>query len=173
MIEGKSGAFDIFMLDAAAKAIATVNLGIGTVLIKVPPSKLFDEPERLFDGKQVGLPGAVVDELERVKAQYVLLITKFRDEVRVPFVHDRLGVGKVRGLGFYVDLETRATMVESRETAPGFLAPYAYFRMSLVDVRTGELHREQVVTLMENWALSGKPSASNAWEVLDADQKVT
>lgn len=171
-LEGKSGAFDVFMLDAAAQAIGAVNREISTTLIKMPPSKLYDEPERLFDGKQVGLPGAVVDELERVKAQYVLLITKFRADVRVPFRSEFIGIGKVRGLGFYVDVESHVTMVESRETAPGFLAPYAYFRLSLVDVRTGELRRDAVVTLMENWAVAAKPEASNSWEVLDAAQKV-
>jgi hypothetical protein len=171
-LEGKSGAFDVFMLDAVAQAVAAVNLGIGTVLIKMPPSKFYDEPERMFDGKQVGLPGAVVDELERVKAHYVLLITKFRADVRVPFRSEFIGIGKVRGLGFYVDLENRVTMVDSRESAPGFLAPYAYFRMSLVDVRTGEVRRDQVVTLMENWAVAARPESSNAWEVLNAAQKI-
>lgn len=171
-LEGKSGAFDVFMLDAVAQAVAAVNREISTTLIKMSPSKLYDEPERMFDGKQVGLPGAVVDELERVKAQYVLLITKFRADVRVPFRSEFIGIGKVRGLGFYVDVESRVTMVDSRETAPGFLAPYAYFRMSLVDVRTGELRRDQVVTLMENWAVAARPEASNSWEVLNAAQKV-
>jgi hypothetical protein len=171
-LEGKSGAFDVFMLDAVDQAVAAVNREISTTLIKVSPSKLYDEPERMFNGKQVGLPGAVVDELERVKAQYVLLVTKFRADVRVPFRSEFIGIGKVRGLGFYVDVENRVTMVDSRETAPGFLAPYAYFRMSLVDVRTGELRRDQVVTLMENWPVAARPEASNSWEVLSAAQKV-
>ncbi len=173
-VEGKSGAFDVFMLDAVAKAIGAVDLGIGTVLIKMPPSKFYDEPERMFDGKQVGLPGAVVDEIERVKAHFALLITKFRDDVRVPLRSGAIGTGKVRGLGFYVDREQRVWITDSRdrETAPGLLAPYAYFRLSLVDVRTGELRRDQVVTLMETWAVAAKPKASDAWEVLDAAEKV-
>jgi hypothetical protein len=168
----QSGAFDRFTLKAAAQAIESVDLGIGTVLIGVPPSKLHDQPERLFDGKQLALPGAIVDELERVGAQYLLLITKRRDEVRVPFVGEHRGSGNVRGLGFYIDAAQMVALSETGASAPGFLAPFAYFMLSLVDVRTGVVLREQKVTLMQTLPVALHPKVIDPWEILDATQKV-
>jgi hypothetical protein len=168
----QSGVFDRFTLQAAAQAIEAIDLGIGTVLIGVPPSKLHDQPERLFDGKQVALPGAIVDELERVAAQYLLLITKHRDEVRVPFVGEHRGIGKVRGLGFYVDAAQVVSLSETGESAPGFLAPFAYFMLSLVDVRAGVVLRERKVTLMQALPVALYPKVIDPWEILDAAKKV-
>ena len=79
-LDDQSGAFDRFTLKAAADAIAKVDSRIATELIGMAPSRLHDQPERIFDGKQVALPGAIVDELERLKANYLLLITKHRDD---------------------------------------------------------------------------------------------
>lgn len=171
-IDDRSGEFDRFTLGAAAQAIAAVNPAIGTVLISMGPSKLHERPDLLFDGKQVALPGAVVDELVRVQAQFLLLITKHREGVKLTFRNTRTGVGNVRGLGFYLDEHTRVRLVEGGADADGLLAPFAYFRLSLVDVQTGLLVREQIVALMDMIFVAEHVGVSEPWNVLDAKQKV-
>lgn len=171
-LNDESGVFDRFTLRAAAQAIAAVDLGIGTVLISVPPSKLHDQPEQLFDGRHVALPAAIVDELERVGAQHLLLITKRRDDVRVPFVNERVGIGRVRGLGFYVDASQHVRLTETGDTAPGFLAPFAYFLLSLVDVRMGAVVQERKVTLMQTLSVAQYPKVTDPWDILDPAKKV-
>jgi hypothetical protein len=171
-LEDRAGEFDRFTLGAAAQAIAAFDPTIATALIAVGPSRLREQPDLLFDGKQVGLPGAVVDELERQQAQYVLVVSKLRDDVKLQFIDTRTGIGSVRGLGFYLDEHTRVRLTDTRAEADGLLAPFAYFRVSLVDVRTGLLVREQRVTQMDVMPVAAKAGATEPWQVLDAEQKV-
>lgn len=166
------GAFDHFTLSAAARAIAAVDLGIGTALILVPPSRQHDQPEQLFDGKQVALPGPIIDEIERVKARHVVLITKLRGDMRVPFVQGTTGIGKVRGLGFYIDGHTRVRLENGGEIAVGFLAPFAYFQLTLVEVASGMVVRERPVTQVQTVPVAGRLGVVSAWDVLTAAQKV-
>jgi len=171
-IEDRAGEFDRFTLGAAAQAIAAVDPAIATALIVVGPSRLREQPGLLFDGKQVALPGAVVDELERQQAQYVLVISKHRAEVKLNFLNTRTGVGSARGLGFYLDEHTRVQMADSGAEADGLIAPFAYFRVSLVDVQTGLLVRGQTVTQMDVIGVASKPGTNEPWNVLDAKEKV-
>lgn len=171
-LNDQSGAFDRFTVKAAADAIAAVDPGIGTALIGLPPSGLHDRPEQMFDGKHVALPDAVVDELERVRASHLVLLTKHRDDVRVPFWRGMSGIGKVRGLGFYVDTKMVVRLVNTGESGAGFLAPFAYFLVSLVDVRSGLLLRQQKVTMMETLSAVEFGRGFDPWATLDAAQKV-
>lgn len=171
-IDDRGGEFDRFTLGAVAQAIAEVDLSIGTALISMGPSSLHDRPDKLFEGKQAVLPGRVVDELERLRAQYLLLVTKHRDETKLQFTNTRTGVGTVRGIGFYIDLEKRVRLESSGAEAAGLLAPFAYFRLSLVDVQTGLLVREEKVTLMDVLPMAGRVGVTEPWQLLDAKQKV-
>lgn len=171
-IDDRKGEFDRFTLGAAAQAIAEVDPAIGTALVSMGPSKLHERPDQLFDGKQAVLPGAVVDELVRVQAQYLLLITKHRGDVKLSFVNTRTGIGTVRGLGFYLDDHMRVMLSDSGATAEGLLAPFAYIRLSLVDVQTGLLVREQNAALMDVLPVAGVVGVTDPWNVLDAKQKV-
>lgn len=172
-IDDRAGEMDRFTLGAAAREISAVNPAIATTLIGMSRSALHDRPEQLFDGKQAVLPGAVVDELVRVQAQYLLLITKHRDEVQLAFKNTRTGVGYVRGLGFYIDEHTRVQTTRDGNEADGLLAPFAYFRLSLVDVQTGLLVREQRATLMHVLPVASRVGVTEPWNVLDAKQKVS
>ena len=172
-IDDRTGELDRFTLGATAQEIATVNPAIATTLISMGRSVLHDRPNQLFDGKQAVLPGAVVDELVRVQARYLLLITKHRDEVQLAFTNSRTGIGYVRGLGFYIDEHTRVQTTRDGNEADGLLAPFAYFRLSLVDVQTGLLAREQRATQMQVLSVAGRAGVTEPWNVLDAKQKVT
>jgi len=171
-IDDRAGEMDRFTLAAAEQEITAVDPAISSTLISMRRSVLHDQPDQLFDGKQAVLPGAVVDELLRVQAQYLLLITKHRDEVQLAFTNTRTGVGYVRGLGFYIDEHTRVQTGGTGEVADGLLAPFAYFRLSLVDVQTGLRVREQKVTLMQVLPVAGRAGVKEPWNVLDAKQKV-
>ena len=51
------------------------------------------------------------------------------------------------------------------------LAPFAYMRLSLVDVATGDIVRDQLVRAMRPYFAAGV-SVVDPWDVLNADQKV-
>ena len=63
-------------------------------------------------------------------------------------------------------------MTDTGVAAPGLLAPFAYFQLSLIDVRTGTVVRDARVTLMQNLSVAMFPGVTDPWEVLDAAKKV-
>jgi hypothetical protein len=170
--EAGAGTFDRLALQAVQRALQKTEPAAQLTMLSLPTtSRLYQEPERIFDGKSVVLPGAVVDALDAAKATHLLLLTKVRADVRIPLVDGDTGYGTVRGLGFYVDGNTRFTLRNTGETSAGVLAPFAYMRLSLVDVATGDVVRDQLVRSMRPYFVAGV-SVVDPWDVLDAEQKV-
>jgi hypothetical protein len=167
-----AGTFDRIALQAVQRALQSAEPGTQLTMLSLPTtSRLYQEPDRIFDGKSVVLPGAVVDALDTAKATHLLLLTKVRADALVPLVDGATGFGTVRGLGFYVDANTRFTLRSTGETSAGVLAPFAYMRLSLVDVATGDIVRDQLVRAMRPYFAAGV-SVVDPWDVLNADQKV-
>ena len=166
------GTLDRLVAQAVAAAVNKEGRGAPLSMLALPGSALYDQPERAFDGRQVVLPGSVVDALEAGKFSHLLLVTKVRDAVRLPLYDSTAGVGAVQGIGFYVDPDLRLRIVETGHAGFGVLAPFVYVRISLVDVASGEVMRDEVLREVRTYATAEKPDAVNPWEVLSAEQKL-
>lgn len=172
-IEDAQSGLDSLVLRAVDQAVRKVEPGAPLAMLSLPGSALYDKPERLFDGRQIALPGAVVDALIAGKATHLIVLSKLRDAVRVPLADGFTGVGTVRGLGFYVDNEVRIVMRDDTGAhAPGVLAPFVYLRMTLVDVQGGDIVREEMVRAMQAYPTASNPNATTPWEVLSGQQKI-
>lgn len=167
---------DRYVLRAVERAVRTQDRGATVAMLALPGSALYDRPERAFDGRQVALPGAVVDALIASRSSHLLLVTKWRDEVRLPLYDSTAGVGAVSGIGFYVDTDLRLIIRSAGETAGhaanGVLAPFVYAKLSLVDVQSGEVVREELVREMRSYATASNPKAEGPWDVLSAEEKI-
>ena len=167
------GAFDRYAAGAVERAIHGIDASAAVTMLTLPTtSRLFDQPDRIFEGKTIALPGSVVDALIAAKASRLVLLTKHRGDARVPLVDGSTGAGTVRGLGFYVDVDLYLTRRETGESSYGVLAPFVYLRLSLVDVESGEIVRERLVRAMESYLPAGKPGVVHPWDTLNAEQKV-
>lgn len=166
------GMLDRYVLQVVERAVRRQDSGASLAMLALPTSPLYDQPSRAFDGRQVALPGAVVDALVAARASHLLLLTKLRDAARVPLYDGTAGVGTVQGIGFYVDNELRVTVRETGHSAEGVLAPFVYLRISLVDVQSGEVVREEVVREMRTYPMASYPKALVPWDVLSADEKI-
>jgi len=163
---------DRYVLQAVERAVRAQDGGASVAMLALPGSALYDRPERAFDGRQVALPGKVVDALIAARASHLVLLTKLRNDVRVPLYDTTVGLGTVWGIGFYVDTDLRLTIRETGHTADGVLAPFVYVKMSLVDVQSGEVVREELVREMRTYATASNPKVVSAWEVLSAEEKI-
>jgi hypothetical protein len=115
-----AGTFDRIALQAVQRALQSAEPGTQLTMLSLPTtSRLYQEPDRIFDGKSVVLPGALVDALDTAKATHLLLLTKVRADALVPLVDGATGFGTVRGLGFYVDANTRFTLRSTGRPPPG------------------------------------------------------
>lgn len=115
------------------------------------------------------LVAALRPELKGIDVTHWILVTKARAEVRAPIREGTIGTGQVDGLGFYIDRWRSLQVVETGEITEGFLTPFAYLRVSLVEASTGKVVREEQALMSTTHT---RQSATHPWDALDAEAKV-
>ena len=75
-------------------------------------------------------------------------------------------------MGFYIDSEQSVKDVTTREVSQGFLAPYAYLRLSLVDLSTGAVLAERNINASATVGTVGLKNSVNPWEALSPAEKI-
>ena len=158
-------------LFAAEDAIKRAEPGARTTLLEVHDPVVYAAQSRALDeggGVRLVLL-ALGPSLAQSKATHLVLFTKQRHEAVLRIRDGSVGNGHLEGLGFYVDRAMRLQNPDTGETFVGFLSPYAYFRVSLIEAATGKPLGEELVYASESTA-----SASNAhpWDALTSQQKV-
>lgn len=64
------GTLDRYVLQAVERAMRAQDRSASLAMLALPGSVLYDQPERAFDGRQVALPGNVVDALIATRASH-------------------------------------------------------------------------------------------------------
>ncbi|HUP98732.1 MAG TPA: hypothetical protein VM073_12350 [Usitatibacter sp.] len=164
-------ALDHSVLLAIDREIGQAEPAAKTVLLAARKPELFAAQSRALDAG-VGLASvleAVKPVVAPANATHLVLVTKHRGEARLEMADGFVGAGRLEGLGFYIDPTKH---VENRDTgarAEGFIAPFAYFQVSLVDLRDGRTIREQVVTASRAQA---SQQAATPWLAMTPEEKV-
>jgi hypothetical protein len=144
-----------------------------------PTSLLLDEPAlyeqqaKLFDGKFVRLPTAIVKVARDAGATHMLLITKHRATASFKLVEATVGQGTLSGLGFYVEPDMRVHNINSNDSTTGFLGLYAVYRATVVDLATEAIVAERMATHTNLYTTTGAHAeGGHPWQALDAKAKV-
>ena len=168
-----AGVLDISTLKAAANAIKKVVPDAKPVLLATDSTILRKKQAQLIDDQHLVDADGLVGELKKAGVTDFLLITKHRATTDLHADVDTVGSGTLYGLGFYIDSYTRTRSGDTEEVGIGFLAPYAYFRIFLIDVAT--LTVETQVDVTDGYIMSNARNASGTerspWNILDNTQK--
>ncbi len=105
------------------------------------------------------------------KVTHVILVTKLVyggiPQTQKPYV----GSGDLEGVGFFVGREPPPAGEDPNSAGPGFLAPFAYFTLSLVELATGKVLREEKG--LASRAISATATdTGNPWDALSGTEKV-
>ena len=127
--------------------------------------------------RTLGAPGAaqaVADALRphlpATGATHLVLVLKSRHAGRLRAEEGHADAGELEGLGFYVD-PTLVTRHDASGLADrGFLAPFAYIDVALVDLGTGKVLAERPVHASTPYPAS-KSGGLDPWEALPAEEK--
>jgi len=104
-------------------------------------------------------------------ATHMVLATKMRADALFEVDRSHVGTGKAEGLGFYVDRHMSLARDGYVEPVHGFLAAFAYFRLSLVDLRTRQVVRE--IPIAASVSRTAQDSgADHPWDTMSALEKV-
>lgn len=166
--------FDDAAIRAAVDAIRKVIPRAELSALNTRSPVLFDKQRVLFEekGPVMAVPEAIRKALQQQQATYLVLVTKHRDELNLQFGQNRDAGGKLEGLGFYVDDTPTANSGETREAVRGFIAPYAYLQVALVDTRTWNVIGKQTITASAAIAAAGAPDAPRLWRAMTPAAKV-
>ena len=171
----ESPVLDEYALDAAEKTIARLKPGASVLRFSIRDPRLFELQDKLLTDSSASraLREALAKLAREHQANRLVIVTKWRDEAQFKTVTNLTGAGKISGLGFYTDPNARMESQETREETFGYLAPYAFVSVALVDVASMSVIRSAPV----RESVMSLPLASKgvvvAWDALTVEQKLT
>jgi len=165
-----SSALDNAMVLAVEREIQRVDPSAQTVLLAARRPELYALQSRGLEEQAAfkSLVEAVREVAARANATHLVLVTKHRSRARLEVSDGALGDGLLEGLGFYVDPTRKMDHLTGGERSEGFIAPYAYFLVTLVDLETGAVLSQRPA--MES-ASAASQKVLTPWQALSADQK--
>jgi hypothetical protein len=119
--------------------------------------------------------GAIIEWIRELakdkRVTHAIIVTKMQYE-GVPAVQKAfVGGGTLEGVGFFVGREPAPPGMDPNAGGPGFLAPFAYFRVSLVELASGRVVREEK-GLASTMLSATATDTGNPWDTLSGQQKL-
>jgi len=168
------GIFDKPALMSVENAIKAVEPAADVTILFVGAVKSLGDAERFSDGDQLRLPAKTDAWFKQVNTTHLLLVTPHRAEARVQGARDAAGSGMLQGLGFYIDRELPVENIQTGQYREGYLAPYTYFKLQLVDRASGKIVRQELVAeAIMLGDIKRTEGAGDPWEIMSTQQKVT
>lgn len=163
---------DDTVAEAAGKEIVRIEPGSKAVVLAWRDPAVFKLQDSLLspDANPQSPQTMLQGFLKQAKATHLLLVTKHRAEIQIANLNNSALTGKLRGLGFFVNLASNTVDRATQESGHGLFAPYAYLTFSLVDADTGKVLRQQSVRHAITWTGIGT-EAVPAWNVMTNAQK--
>jgi hypothetical protein len=159
-------------LRATNKALRAAGPVTDVALLAASEPAVFVNAPHYFVGHQVQLPADLEGAIVEAKANRLLLITKHSGDARLQSKNGFIGSGKLEGLGFYVDTVHPMHDEDTNRRAPGFLAPFVYVDVTLVDTASHTILRQTTITASETIAAADNQGGADAWNALSAEQKI-
>ena len=164
-------ALDDAALDAAEGVLKRLRPVSPVVRFSIRDPRLFALQDQVLSDAG-GLREALAELLREQQATRLVLVTKRRDDAKFRIVTGTIGSGKISGLGFYIDPFTRMEQTSTGESTFGFLGPYAYIDVTIVDVETMKPLRSVPARESEMSLPLHSQRAVGAWDALTPAAKV-
>lgn len=175
-VDVKDAVFDNTAAWAAGEAIRKVIPRAELAVLNSRSPVLFEKQRELFEETNgvIAIPEAIRTALKNEKANYLILITKHRAEAEFRFTSGYDGSGLVEGLGFYLDAAPEVRSQTTNETGRGYIAPYLYAKVTLVDVATAKVINRQVIKAsMAIASARAQESQVSPWAAMTSAEKVS
>lgn len=145
-IDTPGGSLDKGALLAAQKALKRAVPGSPVYLVAPLDAELFPGAGNPVVGQTLQIPADLADVLKQQGSTRLLLISRRSADAAFQAQNNKLGKGRIDGLGFYVDRTAEMLNLGNGESAAGFLATYVYINLSLLDTRDGRVLATQQVS---------------------------
>jgi hypothetical protein len=170
-LETGDTAIDNLAVNAAIEAIQSASTPGHTELqaLRFPGQH---DSASWFEGQRFLPPDALRSVLTQTGATHLLLIQRQRAPSMLQTRHASTGSGHLEGLGFYVDREQKLRRADTGQVGVGFLAPYVYVKLLLIDLSSGQVERERAIAASRTISAARNKDGFDPWQSLDASQKL-
>jgi hypothetical protein len=153
---------------AIERAVHAAQPDAKVVLLGARDPALFAAQRKSLEeaGATQGIVASLREAASGTHATHLILVTKLRHEAMLKKQHTYTGSGKLEGVGFYMDSTTHGN-----RPGRGFLAPFAYFKVMLVDLGTGATLAEEDV-IASTTRSAGRGDSLHPWDALGPGEKV-
>ena len=163
--------FDRAAVKAVEQALQEVDPQNSATLLAATAPNLFADQRQLFESSRFALSDDLNASLRASGNSYIVVLTKHRAQARLGSGNWTAGSGFLEGIGFYIDRELSMEAHQTgTEAAAGFLAPYVYVKLSLIDLASSRVIREEVVTASRTIPRA-RTESRDPWAALSAEQK--
>ncbi|MDP2004201.1 MAG: hypothetical protein Q8K45_00855 [Rubrivivax sp.] len=166
-------ALDKVVLVGARQALQKAEPGARIWLIAPTDTELFEGLQNATEGERVAIPADLAAALRQNGSTHLLLFTRYRSDAQLRGYKTMFGSGRLEGLGFYVDRHTPGYIPETGDHIKGFLAPYTYFRATLIDAATAKVLHTRTIAKGVAVSSSETTAGKHAWDVWTPAQKMT
>ena len=164
---------DTVALRAVNRALKATLPGTDVALLAATEPGTFVDQARFFDGGHVRLPHEIDEAVHRENASTLVLLTKHRGEAQLAVRDGHLSGGKLEGLGFYIDTNMLMESADKQHHSYGFIAPFVYVDVSLVDVASGKLVRQTTIKATQTIMSADNAQGADPWGAMTAKEKVS
>ena len=170
----EDASLDRVAMSAAEAEIERVQPGAKVFQAAIRDKRLFALQEGLLtdSAESRDLRVAMLGLLANHGATHLLLVTKRRSAAAFKIQQATIGRGFLSGIGFYVDTVTNLVYDGSSQQSPGFLAPYAYLSVSLVEAASLRSLKSAAAQETSMSLTIDTKDAVRAWDALTAPQKI-
>lgn len=165
-------AFDHVALLAAEDALKALLPAASLATLAVPRPGSDADPARLLAEGGIAPTNALIAGLRQQGFTHLLVLAKHRALARLQLTGLTVGSGYLSGLGFYIDNHLGTTNRETNTSGQGFVAPYVYIRLVLVDLASLQIQRQQVITASTSRSAADNPTGRDPWGAMSAADKV-
>jgi hypothetical protein len=172
-VQMPDASIDRTVLLAVEDAVKKTDPNAKTTLLVSRRQSVYDAVARALDknGPTEAAFEAVRPVVASAKgATHLILVTKHKGPTRVKIHNGSIGHGNLEGVGFYVDYGSTARSPLTGDAERGVISPYAYMRVSLIDIASGKVLSEERVTGSNGYTVDSG-TIGDAWHVLSAQEK--
>jgi hypothetical protein len=169
-----AGTMDKLALLATQSNLKTAAPSANVWLLAPADTDFFEGGLETVAGRTVKLPNDLADAFKQNKTTHLLLFTRHKAQAEFRFDNSTEGDTTLEGIGFFVERATRVINRETSTSGIGFLAPFVYFRATLIEVATGKVLKTETARASRVYgAGDAKGGVAVPWQALTPEEKMS
>ena len=158
---------------AALEGVRDASARSGSApVVLLPGAAMHVTAGQAIDGAHLASLPELAAALAQQHVTRLVVLTARHAPTHLRFAQGSVGSGELEGLGFYVDPVKRTRRSDTGERGTGFLAGYAYFDVTLIDVPTSTVLGHRAVEASATVSGARSPINGDPWDALNGHQKV-